>query len=169
MERTALFSPCGRYRYRLGRRWGDGRGGATVLWIMLNPSTADEQRDDPTIRRCIGFSRAWGFGAAEMVNLFALRSTDPGVLRVVADPVGPANGAHILEAAGEAAVLIAAWGGDRFAQARGGEILSHLRDRPVWCLGLTQSGAPRHPLYVPGRVRRIRLPRGAATVPCARG
>ena len=90
---------------------------------MLNPSTADAERDDPTIRRCIGFSRAWGFGGAEMVNLFALRSTDPGRLREAADPVGPGNVAHIADAARGATQVIAAWGAFPLAAEQGTELV----------------------------------------------
>lgn len=79
MERAAEFSGCGRYRYSLRRRWADG--GPPACWIMLNPSTADAEKDAPTIRRCIGFSKAWGHNALVVVNLFALRSTDPTALR----------------------------------------------------------------------------------------
>jgi hypothetical protein len=142
---SALFSPCGRYRYLLGRRWGAGR---TVLWIMLNPSTADDQRDDPTIRRCIGFSRAWGFGAMRAVNLYALRATDPADLRAHPEPVGPDTDRHIARAAAGANIIVAAWGAFPLAKARAAPVLD-LIARPVRCLGLTASGAPRHPLYVP--------------------
>jgi len=150
--RTALFSPCGRFRYLLSRRWDTGRG--TVLWIMLNPSTADAERDDPTIRRCIGFSRLWGFGAMEAVNLFALRATDPRELGRADDPVGPLNDRHIADAAAGAAAVIAAWGAHPLAASRTGEVRP-LLPGSVRCLGRTASGAPRHPLYTPSHARRI--------------
>jgi hypothetical protein len=121
---------------------------------MLNPSTADAERDDPTIRRCIGFSQAWGFGSAEIVNLFALRATDPGVLRVHADPVGPETDDHILSAAARAEVVIAAWGAFGFATSRAEHVLSLLSNKRLHCLGRTRSGAPRHPLYLPKGARR---------------
>ena len=95
MDRTALFSPCGRFRYRLGRRWGEG---PTIAFVLLNPSTADDQRDDPTIRRCIGFARRLGFGGLEVVNLYAYVATDPAELRRVGYLVGDENDGHMLEA-----------------------------------------------------------------------
>jgi hypothetical protein len=121
---------------------------------MLNPSTADAERDDPTIRRCIGFSRAWGFGSAEIVNLFALRATDPGTLRLHADPIGPGTDDHVRSAAARVEVVIAAWGAFDFAAARAEQVLSLLPGKRLHCLGRTRSGAPRHPLYLPTSARR---------------
>ncbi|MEX2217960.1 MAG: DUF1643 domain-containing protein [Phycisphaerales bacterium] len=150
MERTALLSPCGRYRYRLSRRWAQG---PSALWIMLNPSTADDRRDDPTIRRCIGFSRAWGFGAMEVVNLFALRTPHTRTLAAAAHPVGADNDRHICDASSQATLIIAAWGAWAAARGRDHEVLGLLH-QPLWCLGRTASGSPRHPLYLPRRSRR---------------
>jgi hypothetical protein len=154
MTGGAAFSPDRRYRYRLWRRWDRSR--PVVTFVMLNPSTADERRDDPTIRRCIGFARRWGFGGAEVVNLFALRATDPRELRTVRDPVGPENDRHIRRAIARAALVVLAWGthGAVAQRARAvGLVASPRRPR---CLGWTRSGEPRHPLY---------LPAGAAPVP----
>ena len=92
MIRTALFSPCGRFRYRLGRRWG---ASPTVAFVLLNPSTADDERDDPTVRRCVDFARRLGFGGLEVVNLYAYVATDPDDLRRAGHPVGPENDQHI--------------------------------------------------------------------------
>src|SRR3989449_11540410 len=116
MRTDACFSRCGTYRYALWRRWA---AGPQVLFVMLNPSTADAQRDDPTIRRCIGFARRWGCGGIEVVNLFALRATDPRRLRYTRDPVGPENVAHLARAAGRASLVGAAWGADPAARSRG--------------------------------------------------
>ncbi len=96
MNRSAFLSECGVYRYELTRTWGDGD---RLLWIMLNPSTADADLDDPTIRRVIGFSRGFGYSGAIVANLFALRSTDPKALRTHPDPVGPANNAMLAQLA----------------------------------------------------------------------
>lgn len=144
----------GEYRYLLTRRWADG---PMMGWLMLNPSTADAEKDDATIRRCIGFAKAWGFGALSVLNLFALRATDPAALLRHPDPVGPRNDEYItdtigvlLEAAWPNATVVAAWGSHRMAAERGRQVVRG----SAWavqlkCLGKTKSGAPRHPLYVP--------------------
>jgi hypothetical protein len=152
----AVFSRDRRYRYRLWRRWDAAR--PVVAFVMLNPSTADAVRNDPTVRRCIGFARSWGFGGLEVVNLFAYRATDPRVLRRATDPVGPANRRHLAAAIVRAGLVIAAWGADPTARdaPTQGRVLSQPELR---CLGVTRSGAPRHPLYVRATVRPIRVRR----------
>ncbi|TME62616.1 MAG: DUF1643 domain-containing protein [Chloroflexi bacterium] len=137
--RGATFSADRRYRYRLWRRWDGAR--PVVAFVMLNPSTADARRDDPTIRRCIGFAKSWGFGGVEVVNLFAYRATDPGELRRVADPVGVDNDRHIRRAIARADLVVLAWG----ARAGSRRLLNLPQAR---CLGLTRAGQPRHPLYL---------------------
>ena len=114
MRGGATFSADRRYRYRLWREWDRSR--AVVAFVMLNPSTADASRDDPTIRRCIGFARAWGFGGVEVANLFALRATDPRHLRGVPDPVGPRNARSLKLALAHASLVVVAWGADPFAR-----------------------------------------------------
>jgi hypothetical protein len=170
---TALFSPCGRYRYLLTRTWHGlpardepagqrkptGRVPAprTILWIMLNPSTADAERDDPTIRRCIGFSRRWGYGVMHAVNIFALRSTNPSELLRAPDPVGPQTDLHIRRAAAVSSEIIVAWGAFPLAAERGERVMSLLEaamGRRIRSLGLTASGSPRHPLYLRATARR---------------
>lgn len=149
VERYAEISEDGRYRYVLGRQWG---GGPLVTFVMLNPSTADAERDDPTIRRCMGFARSWGAGAMHAVNLYALRSPDPRALWFHEDPVGPDNDRHLAQhahlARRDSAPLVAAWG----AHARPDRVAAVLAiagmDR-LSCLGVTKDGAPRHPLYLP--------------------
>lgn len=147
----AVLSDCGRYRYTLTRRWAPG---APMLFVMLNPSTADASMDDPTIRRCIGFAKREGCGALEVVNLFAFRATDPAALSTATDPIGPDNDRHIVEAAVRGGVIVAAWGASvpaalRTRPAQVGRLLRETRLR-LWCLGMTSGGAPRHPLYVRG-------------------
>lgn len=137
LESGATFDCTGVFRYRLWRRWDDG---PSVCFIMLNPSTADAERDDPTIRRCIRFARDWGYGGLDVVNLFAYRATDPRALRSVADPVGPLNGRAIAEAVEGATLTIAAWG----AWPAGTPPLS----APLYCLGMNRDGSPKHPLYI---------------------
>jgi len=146
----AVISPCGLYRYRLTRTWD--RELRPAAFVMLNPSTADATVDDPTIRRCVGFAKREGCGGIVVVNLFALRSTDPAGLLAAADPVGPDNDRHIREAAEQCHPVIAAWG------AHGDHDLRNLHVRDmlgeisvgVMCLGTTKGGHPRHPLYVKG-------------------
>lgn len=148
---SATISADGLYRYDLSRRWDDG---PRACWVMLNPSTADAALDDPTIRRCIGFSRAAGMGALVVVNLYAYRATNPAELSNVADPGGPENPGALAWHTSRAAIVIAAWGAHAAAAAAPNRwgLFSHMADagRRLWCLGTTRSGAPRHPLYVAG-------------------
>lgn len=145
-EATAVFSEDRRYRYRLTRTWGSS--GTHATWIMLNPSTADAMDDDPTIRRCIGFTRSWGLDGLIVVNLFALRATNPRELAACADPVGPFNDRFIRESVHPWSVVVAAWGAHPLAVGRGAEVLRGITTAAVSRLGVTKVGAPRHPLYV---------------------
>lgn len=148
------MSSCRRWRYHLWRRWADGRA---VAFIGLNPSTADEARDDPTIRRCLGFAAGWGYGALSVVNLYAWRSTEPAPLwdGGVPDPVGPETDVTLLRVAREAALVVAAWGAFPKARARAAEVLGLLAAAGVAprVLGLTAGGYPRHPLYARRELR----------------
>lgn len=154
---SARFSADGIYRYVLGRRWSHDES-SFATFIMLNPSTADATVDDPTIRRCKGFAKSWGMGGLHVLNIYALRSTDPAGLWKVADPVGPENDEYLMRHAltGSAAgwPLIAAWG----ANARPDRV-AHVLALPgmarLECLGVTKGGAPRHPLYLPATAERI--------------
>lgn len=154
----AVFSPCQRYRYALWREWADASN--RVCWVMLNPSVVDSEKLDPTIRRCIDFSKRWGFGALDVANLFALRSTDPKGLWTVADPVGTDNDRHIVELARRAKMIVCAWGNGGNVVMPGDEpwtrseiVLALLRKEvPLLephCLNLTDLGEPIHPLYRP--------------------
>ncbi|HEV8642148.1 MAG TPA: DUF1643 domain-containing protein [Methylomirabilota bacterium] len=146
----AVIDETGRYRYALERIWKLMAGRA--VWIMLNPSTADAEQDDATIRRCIGFTRAWGLGGIIVVNLFAYRATNPRRLLALRqnDAVGPQNdewlGRHARGAGVKA--VIAAWGAHGSMWGRDTEVLDLLRFWHVrlQCLGRTKAGAPRHPL-----------------------
>lgn len=123
--------------------------GGKVTFVMLNPSTADAVADDPTIRRCIGFAQAWGFGALEVVNLYAYRATRPAELFAADDPVGPRNNRFVRAAARSAALVVAAWGVYGRRHGRDAAVLATLRRiGPVHCLGMTLGGQPRHPLFV---------------------
>ncbi len=151
------FSPCGRYRYELVRIWGraPGDGGRVVLWTLCNPTTADAERLDPTLRRCRSFSRAWNFDGMIIRNIFALRSTDPmGLYELYAaggDPVGPKNDATLLDREG-IALTVVGWGCHGALLGRGRQVASMLdgAGRTLVCLGLTRDGHPCHPLYLPG-------------------
>lgn len=146
MEKGATFDTIGIYRYGLTRRWYPKK--ATALFIMLNPSTADAEIEDPTVRRCMGYARDWGCGGLEVVNIFALRSTDPAALYTAEDPIGPENNRFILEAAERAQAIIAAWGTHGKLHGRGKEVLKLLEHFDVWSLGTTSQGHPKHPLYL---------------------
>lgn len=147
LERGADFSECRTYRYLLWRIWDTD--GSPLNVIGLNPSTADETIDDPTIRRCIDFAKRWGYGSLVMTNLFAYRSTDPQGLLSVDDPVGPDNDEALRLAAWRAGLTVAAWGAHRLAVTRSGAVSKLLHWMPVECFGLTKDGAPKHPLYLP--------------------
>lgn len=142
------------YRYLLTRIWDPTK--APVVFLMLNPSTADALEDDATIRRLAhpksGFARRMGAGGLVVVNLFALCSTDPRALRHHPDPVGPLNDVFIRRATAGASTVVAAWGAAGVEHGRGARVVETLRGRrvPLHCLGQTSTGQPRHPLYLPG-------------------
>ena len=154
MDKGAIISPCGRYRYSLWRRWAAEGIGRVLVFLMLNPSTADGEVDDATIRRCIGFGVAGGFTAIDVVNLYALRATDPRALRLERDPIGPDNDEWLRLAASRAArsggAICLAYGANPMADERVNFVLPMLRVGPeLQCLRITRSGYPAHPLYLP--------------------
>ncbi len=144
----ATFSVCGLYRYCLWRRIGPGA--RLVVWIMLNPSTADALADDPTIRRCLAFSKKWGFARVEIVNLFAFRATDPRDMKAAFDPMGPDNNMSIILAASRAELVVAAWGvhGDHLGRAQTMAAGIANEGTNLHALGTTKDGHPKHPLYL---------------------
>jgi len=147
-ESEAIYSECERYRYALTRVWdADGK---RVLFIMLNPSTATEVQNDPTVERCERRARALGFGAFRVLNIFAWRATDPRDMRAAADPVGPDNDAMIVESLPWADQVICAWGTHGAHLNRGPEVAAMLRAQgtPLHHLGLSKQGHPKHPLYI---------------------
>lgn len=148
LDTGALFSACRRWRYLLWRRWDPSRD--VCMFIGLNPSTADETTDDPTIRRCKRFARDWGYGAVWMLNAYAFRATDPKVMKAVGvNALGPQNNQYIMQAARCAGLVVAAWG-THCDITRQAEIHGLVRrvGRPLHHLGLTNGGHPRHPLYL---------------------
>jgi hypothetical protein len=145
----AVFSADRKYRYALWRNWQGGRN--RVLFVALNPSTADESGDDPTIRRCIGFARNWGFGGVLVGNLCALRATDPAMLRASRSPVGRHNARWLERLRDAADLVVLCWG--NHGQATGQErAVSGLFQDPH-CLGVNAGGAPSHPLYLSASLR----------------
>lgn len=148
MTRTAQISDCGQYRYRLTRQWEEG---TSLCFVMLNPSIADADIDDPTIRRCIGFAKREGFGGIIVVNMFAFRATSPKDLPAdhATATGGQTNDRAILDACAEAKLVVCAWGvnatPDGIQQTTG---LIRSIDRTPLCLGATKAGHPRHPLYL---------------------
>jgi hypothetical protein len=153
LVRSAVFDASGRYRYSLKRRWAPG--GESVAFVLLNPSTADAERDDPTIRRCMGFARDWGYASLEVVNLFAWRATHPESLRLCPEPVGPQNDACLLAAARRAARTVLAWGVHGALYGRDHDVCALLAQEALRldCLGTTRGGHPRHVLYLPRDAR----------------
>lgn len=151
VEGSAVFSRDQRYRYRLDRWWGDG---PRVAWVMLNPSTADDVQDDPTIRRCIGFSRDWGYDGLTVVNLWPFCAASPRDLKawLRTDPQTPAHLSNLnirRRVASEAPFVLAAWGAQAGMEGTAALDYMLVHGLDVRHLGLTRDGAPRHPLYVP--------------------
>ena len=147
VQSGAEFSACGRYRYKLWRVWDAAQ--PPVMFIMLNPSTADAKQNDPTIRRCIGFARDWGYGGVRVGNLYAWRTPYPSALRYAPDPIGKGNDTALHELAEGAALVVAAWGVHGAWLARA-QAFRREFTRPLHALGITKSGEPAHPL----RLRR---------------
>ncbi|MEO0358142.1 MAG: DUF1643 domain-containing protein [Pseudomonadota bacterium] len=146
---TAIYSDCERYRYSLTRVWD--ASGRKVLFVMLNPSTATEVQNDPTVERCERRARTLGFGAFQVTNIFAWRDTDPKKMRAAVEPIGPANDQAIRDGAGWADQVIAAWGTHGAHLDRGTAVAALLKEtgQPIYHLGLSKAGHPKHPLYLP--------------------
>lgn len=161
LVRSAVFDESGAYRYLLERRWA--RQGPTTVFIMLNPSRADAQVDDPTIRRCMGFARDWHSGRLLVANLFALCTHNPALLKRAASSEGPLNDEHLRLAATSADRIVLAWGihgGHLNRDQQVLQLLGSVTSQPLECLGRTKAGQPRHVLYLP-RASRLEpfLPR----------
>jgi hypothetical protein len=153
MKKDAVISECKKYRYTLSRTWEENKPG--VVFLMLNPSTADAALDDPTIRRCIGFAKSWGFGSLTVLNLFAYRATNPKELLLQADPVGPLNGSFLHSAFQTSSPIICAWGNSSIVDRLLKQVKNYF---PLYAaklerlayLDLSVNGTPKHPLYLPG-------------------
>jgi hypothetical protein len=147
-ESDAVISDCGKYRYLLRRVWDFKQ--PRVLFVMLNPSTADASIDDPTIKSCVRLSKTWSYGSMEVVNLFAWRATDPDQLPKADFPTGVDNDGVTRNAIGRCDVVVCAWGKHEFAKDRAKIVRSMVTSiRPaVYCLGKNKDGSPKHPLYI---------------------
>jgi len=151
----ATFSGCGLYRYKLWRSWDTGK--APAMFLMLNPSTADAEKNDPTVERCERYARSWGYGGLLVCNLFAYRATDPKDMKMVSDPVGPDNNAAILDSAEQASIVVGAWGnhGSYLGRAESVRRLLRLSGVDLYCLKITKLKQPSHPLYLRKELKPI--------------
>jgi hypothetical protein len=145
-HKGATFSKCRKYRYTLWRRWSVDDSAKMLMFIGLNPSTADETQDDPTVRRCIRFAMDWGYGGLLMMNAFAFRATDPKVMKAEPEPVGPGNDRAFRTHRTRVGLIIAAWGTHCVLERE--QRICKVIDRPIHCLGQTKAGRPKHPLYL---------------------
>jgi hypothetical protein len=158
MNTGATFSPCRQYRYTLFRQWDENI--PPLAFLMLNPSTADETQNDPTVERCQRRAQSSGAGGVVVLNIFALRSTDPKALYSHADPIGPKNDESIVGVAGAIGSVICAWGTHGALNERGKTVLSWLRAHDIKPLALkiNADGSPAHPLYLPYSLQPIEMP-----------
>lgn len=157
-KNTAKLSACRKYRYALWRTWDDSK--PRVMFIGLNPSTADETVDDPTLVRCMNFARDWGYGGVCTANLFAFRATDPAAMKQASDPVGADNDKWLKKLASEAGLIIAAWGNDGRFMDRSSAVIKMMP--AMQCLKINSSGEPAHPLYQPKSRKPVRFSRTQA-------
>ena len=145
---VAIYSACEKYRYSLTRVWNPK--GPRVMFVMLNPSTASEVQNDPTVERCERRARHLGYGAFRVTNIFAWRATDPRKMRAASEPIGPQNKETLTEGGAWADHIIAAWGVHGSHLDQGPRVAKDLAQMsvPLFHLGLTKAGHPRHPLYL---------------------
>lgn len=149
----AVFSPCRKWRYLLWRQWDASKPVANFL--MLNPSTADERKLDPTCARARDYAERWGYGALIVTNVFGWTATDPNEMKAAKDPVGPGNDAAIVRAAKEAEIVVCAWGNHGAFRERSLKVKRLLGQNKIalHTLRLNANGEPAHPLYLPGALR----------------
>lgn len=151
------------YRYSLTRTWSQVEVNkppvhAAALFVLLNPSTATAEKDDPTIRRCVGYAKRWGFGGVWIGNIFAFRATDPADMKRAEDPIGPRNDEYLWHLAASADLIVCGWGQHAGYQQRGRAVQRLLRTFELKCLKLTKYGEPCHPLYLRGDLEPIGWP-----------
>ena len=156
---SAVISECGKYRYSLSRVWDENK--PRVLFIMLNPSTANAEKDDPTIRRCIGFAKDWGYGGIYVVNLFSLRATNPKELLTAPFVVGVENEKWFRRMSALAHLVVCAWGNSAIVNKLQKQLDHNWKplswiDKPLHYLELSNDGTPKHPLYLSKTLTPIR-------------
>jgi len=151
----AQFSPCRRWRYLLWRRWDAAKPVANFL--MLNPSTADELKLDPSCTRARLYAERWGYGSVVITNIFAWRATDPQDMKAARDPVGRGNDRAIMRAAREARLVVCAWGNHGAHLDRSEKVRKLLRGIPLHVLRMNSSGEPAHPLYLPASLEPVKI------------
>ncbi len=152
IKSTAIFGGSNNeYRYVLTRVWDESL--PAIAFLMLNPSTADERKDDPTVAKCRRLATRWGYGALHVLNLFAIRATDPRDMKRHPYPIGSVNSSHIVRVAKDIRV-IAAWGNHGSHRGRAAVVCRCLREYqiPLFCLRVTKQGEPQHPLYIPENI-----------------
>jgi hypothetical protein len=155
MQTGAEFSKDRKYRYKLWRKWDESL--PKIMFIGLNPSTADEIKDDPTITRMMNYAKLWGYGEIVVCNAFAFRATFPEDLKKEKDPVGEGNNKAISEEAKNAEKIVLAWGNHALFGNRSSEILQLLKEYKLFCLGKNSSGEPKHPLYLKRDLKPVKL------------
>ncbi|MGO0305087.1 DUF1643 domain-containing protein [Endozoicomonas acroporae] len=153
MNKDAKLSDCRKYRYALWRTWDAEK--SFVMFIGLNPSTADETEDDPTIRRCINYAKDWGYGGLCMVNLFAFRATEPNDMKNAIDPIGPENDEWLKNLSKDAGIIIGAWGNHGSFMNRAKAVINMIPN--IKCLKQNFGGEPAHPLYQKKTARPIAM------------
>ncbi len=151
MRNTAILSECRKYRFALWRTWDDSK--PYVMFVGLNPSTADENTDDPTLTRCINYAKSWGFGGVCMANLFAYRATEPKDMKAAKNPIGYDNNEWLKKLSKEAGLVVAAWGNDGSYQGRSEQVKQLLPN--IHCLKINKSGEPAHPLYQKSNLKPV--------------
>jgi len=158
MNNPCTFSPCRRYRYTLEHHWDELMPRKRIMWIGLNPSTADERKLDNTLMRVKGYSTRWGYNCFVMTNLFAFRATEPDDMKREADPVGPDNDDVLIRLAQESGHIIACWGNHGVHRDRNRLVLDMLKliaGKPLHCLTINADGSPHHPLYLPKELQPV--------------
>lgn len=153
VKNTAKLSKCRRYRYALWRTWDQSK--PYIMFICLNPSTADETTDDPTLTRCITYAKSWGYGGVCMANLFAFRATAPADMKAAKNPIGSQNDRWLEKLAHEAEIVVAAWGNDGVHSGRSRQVRALIPN--MYCLKINKTGEPAHPLYQKAHIQLIPL------------